>query len=116
QGLHSLAEAHVVGENASAPDLVQEPEPLEALLLVRSKLRFEVARLAGFFDFVDVLELAEYLPGVARHARSPHLGKQVLDAPDLRQRKPPPIASARGQDLRLALEHLANFQRVEASE
>ena len=32
--LDGLAEAHVVGEHAACADVVQEPEPVEALLLV----------------------------------------------------------------------------------
>ena len=43
--LDGLAETHVVGEHAAAADLVQEPEPVEALLLVRTELSLEVARL-----------------------------------------------------------------------
>ena len=64
QRLHGLAEPHVVGQDAAGPDLVQEPEPLEALLLVRAELRLQVARLARPLDFVDVVELLEELLGV----------------------------------------------------
>ena len=45
--LHGLAEPHVVGEDAAGADLVEEPEPVEPLLLVRAELRLEVARLAA---------------------------------------------------------------------
>ena len=44
--LHRLAEPHVVGQDAAGADLVEEPEPVEALLLVGAELRLEVARLA----------------------------------------------------------------------
>ena len=114
--LHGLAEAHVVGENAAAADLVEKPEPVKALLLVRPELRLEVARLARALDLVDVLELLEELLRVAGDARPAHLGQQVLDATGLRQGQPPAVAAARRQDLGLALQHLADLLRVDARE
>src|ERR1019366_924189 len=88
QRLHGLAETHVVGQNAAAADLVKEPEPLEALLLVRPELGLEVTGLLRALDLVDVLELLEELFGVARDARAPDLRQQILDATRLREPLP----------------------------
>ena len=61
-----LAETHVVGEDAARADLVDEPEPREALLLVRAQRRLEGARLLGGLDLVDDCELLEELARAAR--------------------------------------------------
>ena len=57
--LNRLTEAHVVGENAAAVQLVKEHEPREAFLLVRTKIGLEGARLRDARNLVDVLDLRE---------------------------------------------------------
>src|SRR5205823_4992361 len=48
--LDRLAETHVVGEHAARPDVVDEPEPREPLLLVGTKSRLERAGLLRLAD------------------------------------------------------------------
>ncbi len=114
--LHGLAEAHVVGEDAARADLVQEPEPLKARLLIRAELRLQVARLLDALDLVDVAELLEELLGPVAHLRAVHLLEQLLDATRLRERELAAVSAAGREDLRLALEDLADLLRVEARE
>ena len=44
QGLHGLAQAHVVGQHAAEAVPVQEAQPVEALQLVRAQLGVQASR------------------------------------------------------------------------
>ena len=114
--LHGLAEPHVVGEDAARADLVEEPEPVEPLLLVGAERRLEVPRLLRPLDLVDVAELLEQLLRAVRHVRLAHLLEQLLDSSRLRERELAPLPSPRREDLGLAEEHVAHLLRVESRE
>ena len=114
--LHRLAETHVVGEDAARADLVEEPEPLEALLLIRAEQRLQVARLLDALDLVDVAELAEEVLRVGGDVRLADLIEELLDAPGLRERQLAPLPSARGEDLGLTEEDRLHLVDVDLRE
>ena len=115
--LDRLAEAHVVGEDAARADLVEEREPLEALLLVRAELRLEVARLLDDLDLVDVLELLEEILRVGGDVRLADLLEQLLDAArPATSGSRLALPAAGREDLGLAEQHRLHLLGVELRE
>ena len=115
-GLHRLAETHVVGEDAARADLVEEREPLEALLLVRAELRLEVARLLDDLDLFDVGELPEEILRVGGDVGLADLIEELLDAPGLRERETAPLPAAGREDLGLTEEDRLHLVGVDLRE
>jgi hypothetical protein len=81
--------------DAAGADLVEEPEPVEALLLVRAE---RALRLRGFFaPLISSMSLSfEELLRLVGDARAPDLLEQLLDAPACESGSlppcPPPVA------------------------
>ena len=77
-------------------DLVQEPEPVEALLLVGAEGGLEVARLLRPLDLVDVAQLLEELLGAVGDVRSPTCSRSSCTRPACESGSlppcPPPVA------------------------
>ena len=57
--MEGFAEAHVVGEDAAAVQLVQEDEPRETIFLIWAQIRLERSRLRDVGDLVNVFDLRE---------------------------------------------------------
>ena len=85
--LNRLTEAHVVGEDAAAVELMQKDEPREAVFLVGTQIGLEGSRLGDARDLVDVFDLCEQRLGGRRHLGVLDHLQEVLHAPRLRERK-----------------------------
>ena len=85
--LDRLSETHVVGEDAARADLVEEPEPLEALLLIRTERAF---RLRGFLTTLISSTSWSFLKSSFAPSETFDLAdllEQLLDAARLRERE-----------------------------
>ena len=86
-GLHRLAETHVVGEDAARADVVEEPEPRKPCSWYG---RSVALRLRGFLvPLISSMSCSFWKSSFvsSRDARSADLGEELLDAPGLRERE-----------------------------
>src|SRR5262249_40230207 len=87
-----------------------------ALLLIRTELRLQVARLLDALDLVDVGELLEEVLRAVGDLDLADLVEQLLDASGLRERELSALPASGGEDLRLALEDFLHLVGVELGE
>ena len=79
-GLQRLSQAHVIGQDASRPNVVDESQPRQALFLIRAQRGFQGAWLLGLLDIADIRQLREQLFGCGGQIARIRLLQKLLDA------------------------------------